>query len=126
MKTGEIIISDNGSVTIRPVNGQVWLSKCQLANLFDVYVSAIDANIRSILKSGVVQVKVSHGATVMGNTVFPDWYDLEMVTALAFRLHSEKAKFFREWVLKKAVAKTANSQTQIILSVEKDRNQLLN
>lgn len=126
MKTDEIIISDNGNVTIHSVNGQVWLSKCQLARLFDVYVSAINANIRSILKSGVVQVNIRHGATVVGNTVFPDLYDLEMITALAFRIDSEKAKFFREWVLKKAVVKTANCQPQILLSIGENKNHLSN
>lgn len=126
MKTGEIIISDSGDVTVHSVNGQIWLSKCQLARLFEVYVSAINANIRSILKSGVIQVNIRHGATVAGNTVFPDLYDLEMVTALAFRINSEKAKSFREWVIKKAVTKTAGFQPQILLSIGENKNQLSN
>lgn len=126
MKTGKIIISDNGNVAVHLVNSQVWLSKCQLANLFGVYVSTIDVNIRSILKSGVIPVNIRNGGTVSGNTVFPDLYDLEMVTALAFRVSSEKAKFFREWVLKKAITKIANSQPPVFLSIEKKRNQLSN
>lgn len=126
MNTGEVIISDNGHITVHSVNGQVWLSKHQLAHLFDVYVSTIDAQIRSILKSGVVQVNVRHGATVVGHTILPDLYDFEMITALAFRINSEKAKSFREWVLKKAVTKTAQFQPQILLSIGENKDQYFN
>lgn len=126
MKRGQIVISDSGCVTVHSVNGKVWLSKHQIAELFGVYVSTIHTNIRSILKSGVVYINIYHEATVMGNTVFPDLYDWEMITALAFRINSVKASFFREWVLKKIVEKPSPAQPQILISIERNREQYSN
>lgn len=96
---GKISITDNGSVT---VSGEVRMTIAEIADLFGVYVSTVNANIRTIIKSGVVRLDTRYGATVTGNTIFPEFYDLEMITALAFRINSLRAKLFRDWLLDRA------------------------
>lgn len=54
MNTQPITI-ENGRVTIRSNANGVWLTQSQIADLFDVFTSAVSANIRAILKSGVLQ-----------------------------------------------------------------------
>jgi hypothetical protein len=102
MKRGKIIISEK-KITIVPVNGTVWLSDWQITQLFEVYQAKISSNIRSILKSGILRADevcyCYHYAN--GNNV--DLYNLEMITALAFRIHSPKADLFRKWLMKQAV-----------------------
>ena len=106
MKRGEIIISKK-EVTIVPVNGTVWLSDWQITQLFEVFQAKVISNIRSILKSGVLNENevccCYHYAN--GNSV--DLYNLEMITALAFRIHSPKADLFRNWLMKQAVKQSS-------------------
>ena len=102
MKRGKIIISEK-KVTIVPVNGTVWLSDWQIAQLFEVYQVKISSNIRSILKSGVLRAEEVFYCHHYENGSCIDLYNLEMITALAFRIHSPKTDLFRNWLMKQAV-----------------------
>ena len=98
----ESITIEKGRVTIRPRQGTVWLTQHQIADLFGVFVSAVNSNIRSILKNGVLrEEKVCfREATAGGGRTL---YNLEMITALAFRLKSLKAEQYRQWIIEQAV-----------------------
>lgn len=52
--TTQPITIENGLVTIRPTAHGVWLTQNQIADLFGVFSTAINANIRAILKSGIL------------------------------------------------------------------------
>lgn len=101
MKTQPITI-ENGRVTIRPSVNGVWLTQSQIADLFGVFASAVSANIRSILKSGILDEDHVFRRTRSRNGNLVERYDLEMITALAFRLKSEKAEVFRKWIVERA------------------------
>lgn len=101
MMTRPITI-ENGQVTIRPSATGVWLTQAQIADLFGVFTSAVSANIRAILKSGILQEDRVFRRTRSRNGNLVERYDLEMITALAFRLKSEKAKVFRKWIIERA------------------------
>ena len=92
-----ITISENGAVTITaPVN----MTLCEIAGLFGVFVQTIRSNVKAILKSGVVATDVVDGGTLEGNLILPDYYGLDMVSALSFRINTREAGLFREWILK--------------------------
>lgn len=86
---------------IRSNATDVWLTQNQIADLFGVFTSAVHANIRSILKSGVLQEDCVFQRTRSRNGTFVERYNLEMITALAFRLKSEKAEVFRKWIIER-------------------------
>ena len=44
----------------------------------------------------------TNGATLVGNNILPDCFGLDMVMALAFRIHSWQAEIFRQWILKES------------------------
>jgi len=102
MKRVKITISENG-ITIVPVNGTVWLSDWQIAQLFEVFQAKISSNIRSILKSGVLRAEEVSYCHHYENGNCVDLYNLEMITALAFRIHSPKADLFRNWLMKQVM-----------------------
>lgn len=105
MKTQPITI-ENGRVTIRPnVNG-VWLTPSQIADLFGVFTSAVRANIRAILKSGILDENRVFRRTRCRNGNLVERYNLEMITALAFRLKSENAEIFRKWIIERVTTLT--------------------
>jgi hypothetical protein len=68
-----------------------------------VFVSAINSNIRSILKSEISQEETVCRRKDNGNGSILTLYNLEMITALAFRLKSRQAQYFREWITEQAL-----------------------
>ena len=100
--TTQPIIIENGRVTIGPATNGVWLTQNQIADLFGVFTAAVNANIRAILKSGVLdEDRVCHHTRCRNGNIV-EQYSLEMITALAFRLKSENAEVFRRWIVERA------------------------
>lgn len=96
-----IKISEDGNVFI-PDNVQ--MRDFEIAELLGAMIPTIRSNVRAILKSGVVTIDTQHGGTVIGATLLSDYYGLDMVIALAFRIHSCNAGILRKWILRKATA----------------------
>lgn len=97
MNTTSIMI-EKGRVTIRPVAGEVWLTQHKIADLFGVFISAVGSNIRSILKNEILQEDDVCCRKDNGNGSILTLYNLEIITALVFRLKSRQAQYFREWI----------------------------
>ena len=87
MERGNILITET-NVILCPINGDIWLSDWEIANLFGVYQVKISSNIRSILKSGVLWKEDVFRCYHYSNGNSVDLYNLEMITALAFRILS--------------------------------------
>ena len=98
MKRYMVTISDNGMVNV-PANVQ--MRDFEVADLFGVMVPTVKGKIRQILKEGVCVGDFSIGGIVVGNTVMPEYYGLDMVAAVAFRIQSHKAELFRQWIMRK-------------------------
>jgi hypothetical protein len=81
------------------------MTVCEIAALFEVYVRTINDHTKVILKSEIIKTGGSCPATVTGNIILPDVYGLDMITALAFRIHSPKAEIFREWVIQRLTSR---------------------
>lgn len=85
MKRDILTINRDGKVTI-PANVQ--MTDFEIADFFGVFVSKIKANIRSLLKSNICPGDYSNGGAVIGNTIYPQYYGLEIIIALSFRIDS--------------------------------------
>lgn len=96
MNTGYILIKEH-SVFLFPFNGEIWLTVYQMAELFEVFPSAITANIKSIFKKGLLDESQAYKAYPSSNKII-NLYNLKMVIALSYCLSSWKAEKFREWV----------------------------
>lgn len=93
-----ITMTDNGIVTI-PNNIRMHIGG--IADLFGIYYQTAKKLIRDIEKSGVIRGNDSTGGTVEGRNIYPDYYGLEMIIALAFRIQSPEAIIFRKYLVKK-------------------------
>lgn len=102
--TTQPITIENGLVTIRPTANEVWLTQSQMADLFGVFTATVSANIRAILKSGVLYEDRVVRRTRCRNGNIVERYSLELIVALAFRLKSENAEVFRRWIVERATA----------------------
>jgi len=105
----ETIIIENGKVSI-PVKAEIWMTKYEIADLIQCFVAKVNANVRSILKSEVLDERKVCRTHTYKNGNSEEQYNLEMIVALAFRIKSRNAEIFREWLMKKAIAKTSSSQ----------------
>lgn len=100
MKREKITISNNGIFTIPDASSaNILLRDFEIAELLEITLPAIKSNIRTILKSGIVTTDVTNGATLVGNNILPDYYGLDMIIALAFRIHSHNAQLFRKYII---------------------------
>lgn len=113
MERGTITISRT-SVT---VTGNVWMADYEIAELFGVTLSAVNSNIKAIYKSGALQQSDTYQYLHLENGNRADAYNLEVITALAFRLNSLPAKVFRDWIIKKATT-PMRSHPPIVLQLK--------
>ena len=100
-------------IKITPVNGTVWMTQYQMANLFECFVSKVNSNIRSILKSGILRESDVCRTYHYNNGNFVEQYNLEMIIALSFRIKSKNAEVFRKYIIEKTVRN--NETTRLIL-----------
>lgn len=98
MKRTIITITDSGIVHL-PSETRMTIS--EIADLFEIYYRTAKRLIRKIEKTGIAQGDDSMDCHTEGKRVYPDYYGLEMVIAVVFRVQSEKAGIFRNWILRK-------------------------
>jgi hypothetical protein len=118
MKRGTISINES-VMYINQLNGNVLMTRHEIADLFGVYISTVDINLRAIFKSEVLrEADVCHTHQYIDKNSMECQilvYNLEIITALSYRLKSKNAKIFREWINKKIVETTTKMRTSIIV-----------
>ena len=102
MNTSPITIED-GRVIIRSATNGIWLTQHEIARLFSVFVPAVGGNIRSMLKTGILREETVCRKVRNKTGGILTLYNLEMITALAFRLKSCEAEQFRRWIVGQAI-----------------------
>lgn len=98
MKRGIITIDRGGRIA---VSANPQMTDFEIAELFGVLVPKIKTAIRSLLKLGICQDECLDSGVVIGKTIYPLYYGLEMIIALSFCIDSAHTKVFRKWVLKR-------------------------
>ena len=105
MSNGELILytSSDGAtrIQLRAVEGTVWLSLNQLADLFGRDKSVISRHIKGVLEEGELAANsvVARYATTAADdkTYQVDYYSLDMILAVGYRVRSERGVEFRRW-----------------------------
>ena len=125
MEKGTMVtINGNDSVSVPDT---VMMRDFEIAELFGVMIPTVRANIRTILKTGIVTGGFINGATLVGNNILPDYYELDMIIALAFRIHSPQTGIFRRWILGKAIkVEKGITHQPILISIDKSINGFVN
>ena len=118
MKRTIITITDSGNVT---VPSETRMTIFEIADLFGIYYQTAKRVIRKIEKAAITRGDDSMGCHTEGKCIYPDYYGLGMIVAVAFQIQSEKAKIFRNWLLRK-VSKTEIPEILIVTN----QNSMLN
>ena len=99
MKRNIIEITEHGTITIP--SETVWMSEAELVSLFGVIAPTVRAAIRAVYKSGVLIEHEAQRHIRLSDKYSMDVYSLEMVIALAFRIHSYGAERVRNAMIEK-------------------------
>ena len=89
--------------TVITVPSKTKMNIAEIADLFGVYYHTAKKHIRAIEKLGVAGGDYSGSCTCEGSKIYPDYYGLEMVIAVAFQVQSANAEVFRKWIYRRVV-----------------------
>lgn len=102
-------------------DGNVWLSKAEIAQVFEIFYAAVSANIRVMMKSGDLcenrHVKTIHYENKKGQICSNDLFNLEAAIALGFRMKGYKCQLFRQWVARQLSTVNNHKQTAFIVQM---------
>ena len=102
MKRDIIIIEDKAvSVT----GNDVWMTAGEIARLFHTGVPAVNAAIKAILKTDVLNDYEACRYIQLENGLYADVYSLEIIIPVSFRLNTYYTHVFRTWLVDKALSK---------------------
>ena len=111
MKREIITIGGNGEIHIPAT--LVWMSACEIADLFGAFSGKVNAQIKTIFKEGLL-METEAVRTIRSERGFIDLYSMEMITMLSFRIATPKAKTLRGWIIGRLSEKTVSSPPMII------------
>jgi hypothetical protein len=112
---------NRGSIIIRNTNtdgipffielsedGTVWMTKNEIASFFNVLLSSVETNLRFLFKSGRLSEKEVKNEkseiTVNGQKCIVEYFNLEAIVALSYRMDSYICTLFRQWAVKQVSA----------------------
>ena len=99
----EIVIFEDDRVSLRASVDEdtIWLNQKQLCELYGRDKSVISRHIRNIFKEKELDAEsvVAKNATTAsdGKTYMVDYYNLDMIISLGYRVNSKRATQFRQW-----------------------------
>ena len=102
MKRGIIIIEDK---KVSVTGNEVWMTATEIAGLLHAGVPAVNAAIKAVRKSDVLNDYEVCRYIQLENGLYADVYSLEIIIPVAFRLNTYYTHVFRMWLVKKALSK---------------------
>lgn len=117
-RRGIITITDNGIVTVL---SETKMSIGEISDLFGIYYRTAKRHIRAIEKAGIAEGDYTMSCIADGRKVYPEYYGLDMIIALAFRIQSRNVEMFRKWLVKRMLK--SDIMTRLVLPLQ---NVLLN
>ena len=126
MKRTIIKITDEGAIIAPKDLGAVRMSVSEIAALLSVFYPTAKRHIRAIEKSGIAQGDYSMCCLADRYGVHPEFYGLEMVAAVAFRVPSWQADTFRRWLIERVAQPVHRTTPPIAVIFPMRENRLPN
>lgn len=119
-------------VEVKIVNGTVWMTINEIADLFGIYTPTINKHLKAIFKEGLLRepdvIKEYRYTRNEKEEYIRTYYNLEAIIFMSFRIQSLYTKAFREWILNAfcEYGKEATEPEVIILFNTNTRKSTLN
>ena len=95
-----ITIDEYGRLNMPTDTANVWMTEPELVELFGTTAGAVNAGIKAIIKSDTLHDYEVCKYVCLENGNGADVYNLEVIIALAFRIHAQGATRLREYILR--------------------------
>jgi hypothetical protein len=108
------------SLEVELANNNLWLTKYEMARLFNCFVQKVDANLRSIFKEHLLWESdccYCNRYIDRGLEKQTMYYNMEVLIFISYRVNSLEAKIFRQFVnsaLREHLQKGETAKTKII------------
>lgn len=97
------IETDKPIIEVKMIDGTVWMTVNEIADLFGVYTPTISKHLKAIFKDNLLRendvTKEYRYTRNEKEECIRTYYNLEAIIFLSFRIQSLYTKAFREWVL---------------------------
>jgi hypothetical protein len=114
MNRKKIIISDEGIIAVPDSPERVRMTIIEIAELLGIFYPTAKRHIRAIEKSGIADGDYSMTCIAEGMGVHPEFYGLEMIATVAFRVKSWQANIFRRWLMERVVQSRVKLQVPAV------------
>ena len=108
MEFGNIIITSQGSVKVDlSTDGTVWMTKREIASLFNVKQAAVESGLKILLQCNPLRQDTFMKEVIEnihGKQCRIELFNLEIIIALSFRIDSYACSLFRQWCVKQIIA----------------------
>lgn len=120
MKRGTITIEPAHVVVALSSDGTVWMTVEEIASIFRVTGATVERHIEKIFAAGEFEYEVKTEGIKQrdGKRYIVEYYNLDMIIALCFRIDSCPSKAFRRWIGEQIVRSLKTKPTvPIILQI---------
>jgi hypothetical protein len=94
---------------------RVRMTIIEIAELLGIFYPTAKRHVRAIETAGIVDGDYSMTCIVGGMNVRPEYYGLEMIAAVAFRVKSWQADKFQRWLIERVAQPSPHSRPPITL-----------
>lgn len=106
MKRGTLIIEPNRIAVTLSSDGTVWMTTEEIATIFHTTATSIERYIKKVFATGEPderKVKMEQRIVRNGGRYVVEYYNLDMIIALCFRIDTPCSKAFRRWITEQVV-----------------------
>lgn len=114
-----ITMDEHGNVSLPTDIGATAMTEWEICGLFGVSAPTVRAGLRALCKSGVLREHEIRRTIRLSDKCSAEVYDLETITALAFRIHSFGAAKLRKALLERLVY-GRKKKTRVFVSILTD------
>ncbi len=129
MIRGTIIIEPNRIAVTLSSDGTVWMTVEEIASIFHVTAANVERRIAKLLAEGELDECEARTEAVKiggGRRYLAEYYNLNMIIALSYRIDTPASKAFRRWVGERVIRSLKREAAPpLILRIER-RNEIAN
>ena len=106
MKRGTIIIEPNRIAVVLSSDGTVWMTVEEIASIFHVTGVSVERHIAKLFSECELdkrKVRTEQSTMRNGHRYVAEYYNLDMIIALCFRINTPSSKAFRRWITEQVV-----------------------
>ena len=129
MNRGNITITPNRIAVTLSSDGTVWMTIEEIASIFHVTGANVERHIKNLFAAGELdkrKVRTEQSIVRNGRRYVVEYYNLDMIIALSYRIDTPPSKAFRRWIAEQVVRSLKREPMQpLILRIE-SRNEIEN